>query len=87
MAGIEIKCIELTEEQAKEAVKEIQEKSGTYSNESTIEETVNEMEIRVKAKVAFIKDIEKVVKTIRTIEKEHSCNCTLLEVENTMTRL
>lgn len=87
MADIEIKGIELTKEQKKEVVRRLQENFENDSKGLTIEETVNEMEIRVKAKVAFIKDIEKVVKTIRTIEKEHNCNCTLLEVENTMTRL
>lgn len=85
MAGIEIKGIELTEEQAIEIAKQIQEEFGTYSNELTIEQTVNEMEIRVKAQVIYPHQIKEVVEIIREIEKEHSCNCTLLEVESTET--
>lgn len=39
------------------------------------------MELRIKAKLSEIAHIKDVVKIIKEIEKEHSCNCTLLELE------
>ncbi len=87
MADIEIKGIELTKEQKKEVVRRLQENFENDSKGLTTEETVNEMEIRVKAQVTSFAEITKAVETIRKIEKEHSCNCTLLEVENTASYL
>lgn len=42
---------------------------------------VIKMEIRIKIKVNEPKEIEEVIKKVKEIEKEHSCSCTLLEVE------
>ncbi|GEM_PF-2561869 len=81
MADIEIKGIELTKEQKKEVVRRLQENFENDSKGLTTEETVNEMETRVKAQVTSFAEINKAVETIRKIEKEHSCNCTLFEVE------
>lgn len=39
------------------------------------------MELKINAKLGQISEIEEIVKVIRTIEKEYSCNCTLLELE------
>lgn len=39
------------------------------------------MELRVKAHLGNASLLEGLVEEIREIEKEHSCNCTLLEVE------
>jgi uncharacterized alkaline shock family protein YloU len=83
MADIEIKGIEFPEEQKKEVVRRLQENFENDSKDLTIKETQNEMEIRVKAQVTYPHQIKEVVEIIREIEKEYSCNCTLLEVENT----
>ena len=40
------------------------------------------MELKIKVKVNEIKEIKEVVEMVESIEKEHSCNCTLLEIEN-----
>lgn len=39
------------------------------------------MEIRIKAKVNNTAELKILVQAINTIEKEHGCNCTLLDVE------
>lgn len=39
------------------------------------------MELRIKINKAVFSEIEEVIKKIKEIEKEHSCNCTLLEIE------
>jgi hypothetical protein len=39
------------------------------------------MELQIKAKVSSIEELKKLIQSIRTIEKEHSCNCTLVDVE------
>jgi hypothetical protein len=39
------------------------------------------MELKIKAKLSNISDVEKLMEKIRAIEKEHSCNCTLVEIE------
>ena len=39
------------------------------------------MELRIKAKLPLVSDIKEVVAFIKLIEKEYSCNCTLLELE------
>lgn len=42
------------------------------------------MEIKIKVKINEINEIneiKEVVKLVREIEKEYSCNCTLLEIE------
>ncbi len=44
---------------------------------------MKEMEIKISLKGNYIK-LEEVVKKIKKIEKEYSCNCTLLEVEATI---
>lgn len=41
------------------------------------------MELKIKAKINNFKELERVIKIIKEIEKEHSCNCTLLEVDST----
>ena len=38
------------------------------------------MELKIKISVNTIQDVEKVVKQIKEIEKEHNCNCTLLDI-------
>ena len=39
------------------------------------------MEIKIKVRVATTAEMEEIIKRIKTIEKEYSCTCTLLEVE------
>ena len=39
------------------------------------------MELKIKAKLGQVAGVEEVIKSIREIEKEYSCNCTLLEIE------
>ncbi|WP_281372263.1 MULTISPECIES: hypothetical protein [Sedimentibacter] len=42
---------------------------------------MSSIEIRIKAKLSTAEELKDFVRTIRDIEKEHSCNCTLLEIE------
>jgi len=39
------------------------------------------VELRIKIKLGEPFQIEEIIKMIKRIEKEYSCNCTLLEVE------
>ncbi|WHH58279.1 hypothetical protein [Petroclostridium sp. X23] len=39
------------------------------------------MELKVKLRLRTGEDMEELIKMIEKIEKEHSCNCTLLEIE------
>lgn len=39
------------------------------------------MEIKIKVKINEVSDIREIVDLVREIEKEYSCNCTLLEIE------
>ncbi|KXG78253.1 hypothetical protein [Thermotalea metallivorans] len=39
------------------------------------------MEFKIKIKTEDLKQIKEVIKLINEIKKEHSCNCTLLEIE------
>ena len=43
------------------------------------------MELKVKLKLGQVSDLEQAVKTIQKAEKEYNCNCTLLEVEISIT--
>jgi len=38
------------------------------------------MEVRIKISVNTTQELEERIKEIREIEKEHNCNCTLLDV-------
>lgn len=40
------------------------------------------MELRIKIRIGQLSDLEGIIKRIREIEKEYSCNCTLLEIED-----
>lgn len=39
------------------------------------------MEIKIKIKLPALEDFKKAISIIKEVEKEHSCNCTLLDVE------
>lgn len=52
---------------------------GIYKEETKPEE--NKMEFKVKSKFERPSDIEKMIESIREIEKEHNTSCTLLEIE------
>lgn len=39
------------------------------------------MELKIKTKVAENCEIEEIIKLVQKIEKEYSCDCTLLEIE------
>ena len=38
------------------------------------------MELRVTVKLGHLSEVKEAIKTIKEIEKEYSCNCTLLEI-------
>jgi len=38
------------------------------------------MELRISAKMGHLCEVEEAVELIKKIEKEYSCNCTLLEI-------
>ncbi len=40
------------------------------------------MEIKIKIKDTNILELEDLIKKVKVIEKEYSCNCTLLEIES-----
>lgn len=42
---------------------------------------MNVINISIKIKPCTLSEVREILETIRKIEKEHSCNCTLLEVE------
>lgn len=39
------------------------------------------MELRVTVKLGHLSEVKEAIKTIKEIEKEYSCNCTLLEIK------
>lgn len=39
------------------------------------------MELKIKVKSVAFCEVEKIITIVREIEKEHSCHCTLLEIE------
>ena len=39
------------------------------------------VELRIKARLNSINDIETLVSIVRKIEEEHNCSCTLIEIE------
>lgn len=39
------------------------------------------MELKIKANLNSICEINELLKAVKTIEKEYSCNCILVEVE------
>lgn len=40
------------------------------------------MELKIKIKIGPPSEIKKLIELIKEIEKEYSCNCTLLEIES-----
>lgn len=40
------------------------------------------MELRIKVKVNEPSEIKEIIEIVKKIEKEYSCNCTLLEIES-----
>lgn len=39
------------------------------------------MEVKIRAAVNTLKEVEEIINKIREMEKEHNCTCTLLEIE------
>jgi len=39
------------------------------------------MELKIRTKIGSIKGLKAIVETIKQIEKEYNCDCTLLDVE------